>query len=145
MPSSGRTWLVCVDGSNLGYSGIDVACSLMDIKDKGLVMFVDNPRDQGTGHLAGSAVLASCRQRLNTVGANPHRWTVFDLPLDAGRTIAQTVLHQGNHKAAMLVIGSAGKGVEASGKAHPQGNPPMGSTARQVQILTDYAIWPSSS
>ena len=127
-----RTYLVGLDGSDLSWEALRLATKIMGPKDDVHALAISKPGGapdslvaDAEGILRGAGLLGAARG-----GA---QFVVETEALKDGWTIAQQLIYAANHvnnRRGILVMGAAGGGAE--GKAHPAGNPPMGSVARDA-------------
>ena len=127
-----RTYLVGLDGSDLSWEALRLATRIMGPKDDVHALAIVKPGGapeslvaDAEGILRGAGLLGAARG-----GA---QFVVETEALKDGWTIAQQLIYAANHvnnRRGILVMGAAGGGAE--GKAHPAGNPPMGSVARDA-------------
>ena len=127
-----RTYLVGLDGSDLSWEALRLATRIMGPKDDVHALAITKgggaPESlvaDAEGILRGAGLLGVARG-----GA---QFVVETEALKDGWTIAQQLIYAANHvnnRRGILVMGAAGGGAE--GKAHPAGNPPMGSVARDA-------------
>ena len=127
-----RTYLVGLDGSDLSWEALRLATRIMGPKDDVHALAIVKPGGApdslvavAEGILRGAGLLGAARG-----GA---QFVVETEALKDGWTIAQQLIYAANHvnnRRGILVMGAAGGGAE--GKAHPAGNPPMGSVARDA-------------
>ena len=130
MAGKGRVWMVCMDGSNAAFRCIGIAASLMSPHDRIVVLMVVDKALEA--NVTPSVVLRNAELRLRECGVDQFHSKVAECELQPGRDVKQTLLYQANHHAAMVVMGSAGKGAEDCGKARPKGQAPVGSVAQEV-------------
>jgi len=130
MGGKGRVWMVCMDGSNAAFRCIGIAASLMAPHDRVVVLMVVDKALETS--VTPSVVLSNAELRLRECGVDEYHSRVAQCELQSGRNVKQTLLYMANHNAAMVVMGSAGKGAEESSKVRPRGHAPVGSVAQEV-------------
>lgn len=139
-----KTFLVGVDGSQLAYGAMRLACCLAGPQDAVRVVHYVKADEREEQERHAAHILDNCRVEMRKYKhLSLRRCSTDVVEVPNGWAVAGKIRYDANHienGAGILVVGSSGKGDQDGNKPRPRGFPPMGSIAEELMIRVKVPI-----